>query len=119
MHDALPTCQSTDGVDVQTLLGNHLCGCLYLCGRERPTHQRQDIAVLALSAYPCLVFVIGYRGKSDVHTQLGGLEEQFLHHLSRVSLVNANQDAQRQGGMDVCLPYVENLGIMAGKDGHD
>ena len=118
MHDAHASRESADGVDVQSLLGYHLRGGLYLPGGERAAYEGQDKPVLALSVHPVLVFLVRNGCKADVHTQLRSLEQQFLHDLSRGLVADAYQDAERQRRVDVGLSDIEYAGILAGQYFH-
>ena len=93
MLDADAPGEPQDGVDVQPLRGNHAGGGFDLFGRKTPPDERQDVSVLALSLHPVFVLFVLDGLKADVHIQFGGLEEQFFHHLPRVSLVNADENA--------------------------
>ena len=53
-----------------------------------------------------------------MHIQFGGLEEQLFHHLPRVSLVDADENAQRERAVDVGLTDVENLSVVVGQNFH-
>ena len=92
--NALTACHAADGIDVKALVSDDTCGGLYLSGFQLAPHHHEDVAVLALMAYPFLVFVIADRRETDVHAQLGSLEQQFLHHLSRMRLLHADEDAE-------------------------
>ena len=117
--DALTSRQSENGVDVQPLIGEDTCGTLYLPGLQLPPHNHEDVAVLALMAHPVLILIVADGREADVHVQLRSLEEQFLHHLSGVVLTHANQDTQRECGVDVRLSDVEDLCVVLGKDAHN
>ena len=92
--DTLATRHASDGVDVEALIGNDACGSLYLSRFQRAPHDHQDIAVLALVSHPVLVLIVANGREANVYPQFGGLEQQFLHHLTRVHLVHADENAQ-------------------------
>ena len=94
--DALAPCQSQDAVYVQSLVGQYARGTLYLACLQLPAQHHQYIAILALVAHPVFVLIVTDGSEADVHAQFGGLEEQFFHHLSRVHLIHADEDAQRE-----------------------
>ena len=111
--DALSAGEAQYRVDVEPLLRDDFGGCGNLLCGECLAYQGEDVAVLALLVDPCLVLVVAYGGEGYLHLQFGGLEEQFLHHLSRLALVYTDEDAKRESGVDVCLTDVEYLGFVA------
>ena len=117
--DAHTAGEAFDGIDIEAVAGDDLCGRLDLPGTEAAADDRKDVAVLALAAGPGLVFVVGDGLEADVHPNLGGFEQEFLHHLPRRFVVYSDEDAQRQGTVDVGLADVQDLGVVPGQDGHD
>ena len=92
--DTLTTREAQDGVDVQSLVGQNLCGSLYLTGFQLSSQHHEDVAVLALMAHPVFVLIVADGRETDVHAQFGGLEQQFLHGQSRLHLIHADEDTQ-------------------------
>ena len=57
--DTLTTCQSKDGVDIQSLVGKDTCSTFYLACLQLTTQHHEDIAVLALMPHPVFVLIVG------------------------------------------------------------
>ena len=95
------------------------CRRLDLRGGEAPAYDGEDIACPALPGRPFLILVVRDRLEADLHAQFRGLEQELLHDLAGVLLVHADEDAQRQGGMDVGLADVQDLGIVLGENLHE
>ena len=119
MRDAQPAGEALDGVDVQPLLGHDLGRGLDLRGGEAPADDGEDVARPALPGGPLFVLVVRNRLETDLHAQFRGLEQEFFHHLSGMRFVDADQDAEGQGGMDVGLADVQDLGVVAGENFHE
>ena len=118
VFDAHSARKTQNGVDVQSLFRYYFRCCFDLFCRQGASYDGQDISVLALSAHPVFVFLVGYRCEADVHSKFCCFEQQFFHHLSRCFIVDSYQYAKRQGGMDVGLTDVQNLGIFVCKNFH-
>ena len=58
IFNALTSCQSEDGVNVQSLIGNDACGSLNLAGFQLASHDHENVSVLALMAYPVFILVV-------------------------------------------------------------
>ena len=65
-----------------------------------------------------LVVVIADRLEPNIDTEVGGLKQQLLHHLSRAQLVGADKDAKVERRMDVGLADIQHLRIVVCKDCH-
>ena len=117
--DALTARKSQDGVDVEALIGKDARGAFNMTGLELATHHHEDITVLALMAHPVFVLIVGDGREADVDIEFRGLEEQFLHDLTRVGLVHADEDAQRERRVDIGLTNIEDLCIVLGENAHN
>jgi len=109
-------CQAFDGVDVQSLVRYNPGGRLDLCGGQASAEDREDVALPPLASGPVLIFVVRDRLEADLDTQFRGLEQEFLHHLAGMLLVHPDQESEGQGGVDVGLADVQDLGVIPGQD---
>ena len=116
MRDGEPAGQALDGVDVQSLVGHDPGSRLDLRGGQAATKDREDVALPPLASGPVLVLVVRDRLEADLDAQFRGLEKEFLHHLSGMLLVHPDQEAEGQGGVDVGLADVQDLGVIPGQD---
>ena len=117
--DALTARESQDGVDVEALIGKDARGTFNLTGLKLAPHHHEDITVLALMAYPVFVLIVGDGREADIDIEFRGLEEQFLHDLTRIGLVHTDEDTQRERRVDIGLTDIENLCVVLGEDAHD
>ena len=85
--------------------------------RRRTAEQRDYLAVLALPGDPRVVRFARNGGETDLHTEFGGLEQQVLHDEAGLLVARLEEDAHRQGLVDVLLADVEDGGIVLGQDG--
>ena len=109
---ALSAREALYGVDVEALLGNEPGDSLNLSGLQLTAQHGEDVAVLALSAYPVLVLLHRDRVELDVDAQFAGFEEEFFHDAATVVLGHTDEDAQREGGMDIGLADVLDMHVI-------
>ena len=91
---------------------------LDLRGGQAAADDGEDVARPALPSGPFLVVLVRNRLETNLDAQFRRLEQEILHHLSGILLVDSEKDAQRQRGVDVGLADVQYLRVVAGEDFH-
>ena len=91
--DALASCHTADGINIKSLVGNNASSGLNLLSFQLSAKYHEDIAILALMTYPFFVLIVSNWCETDVHVQLGGLEQEFFHDLSAVQFVHSDENA--------------------------
>ena len=117
--DAHAAREALDGVDIEAVTGDNLCGRLDLTGTEASADDREDVAVFALATGPGLVFVVGDGLEADVHANLRSLEQEFFHNLAGGFVIYADEDTQGKGTVNIGLADVQDLCVIPGQDGHN
>ena len=108
--------QAQDRVDIESLLGHDARYGGDLLGRQLAAEHGNDVAVLALHADPLLVLLDGDRLKAYLNAELVGLEQQILHDIARADRVGLEQNAHREGLVDVGLTDIQNRRVVARED---
>ena len=111
--------ESMDAIDVHALIGHKESdGFHLLCGKPFGKN-REDVAIFALRCNPVGVFAFFYGIESHNDIEFGGFEEHFFHHLSRSVGGGANENAEREGGVNIGLSNVQNVYTVFGHNGHE
>lgn len=105
--------QAKNRVDIESLLGHDARHGGDLLGRQLTTEHGNDITVLALHADPLFVLLDGDRLKAYLNAELVSLEQQILHDIARADRVGLEQNAHREGLVDIGLTDIQNRRVVA------
>ena len=102
-----------DRVDVQSLPGHHVRDRRDLLRAQLTAEHRDDVTVFPLHSHPVFVLFGGNRLETHLNAQFVGLEQQVLHDVAGPLGIGLEQDAHRQGLVDIGLPDIQDRRIVA------